>query len=144
MRLAVLQGRGADVDARLVRLRTVWEREGIVVIHAAELTIRSAGRRCDADAALAAYDDGVGVLSSIWHEGFGAQIRLAALTVAAICRALPALPSAERAAWQHHVDRLHEDGAKVLSRYADPSGSWGPEGRSWAARLEAEVPGRAG
>ena len=139
IRLGVLQGRGADVDDRLARLRTVWEREGIVVIHAAELTIRSAGRRCDAEAALAAYDDAVGVLSTIWHEGFGAQIRLAALTVAAICRALPAVPSAERPAWQDHVDRLHADGGKVLSRYTDPSGSWGPEGRSWAARLEAET-----
>ena len=139
IRLGVLQGRGEDVDVRLARLRGVWEREGVVVIHAAELMIRSAGRRGDADAALAAYDDAVGVLSTIWHEGFGAQLRLAALTVAAICRALPAVPSSERGAWQTHVDRLHEDGRAVLSRYADPSGFWGPEGRSWAARLEAET-----
>ena len=139
IRLGVLQGRGEDVDDRLARLRGVWEREGIVVIHAAELTIRSAGRRYDAEAALAAYDDAVGVLSTIWHEWFGAQIRLAALTVGAICRALPTVPSSERGAWQAQVDRLHGHGVTVLSRYADPSGSWGPEGRTWVARLEAET-----
>ena len=27
----------------------------------------------------------------------------------------------------------------MLERYADPSKSWGPEGRAWLARLDAEL-----
>jgi DNA-binding CsgD family transcriptional regulator len=135
----VLSGRGVNVDDRLARLRGYWEREGSVAIHACDLAIRSAGRRGDATAALAAYDDGVGVLSKIWHEWFGARIRLAAVTIDAICRALPRIPAGERVAWAGHIDRLHSDGATVLERYSDPSGFWGPEGRAWSKRLDAET-----
>ncbi len=139
IRLSVIFGRGTNIDDRLSRLRAYWEREGSVVIHAADLAIRSAGRSRDATAALAAYDDGVAVLSTIWHEWFGARIRLAALTVDAICRALPQIPAGERATWAAHIDRLHGDGVTVLDRYTDPSGFWGPEGRAWSQRLDAET-----
>ena len=52
------------------------------------------------------------------------------------CRKLSA---AERAAYLEEVDRLHEDGHTVLQKYADPSGHWGPEGRAWVKRLDAET-----
>jgi DNA-binding CsgD family transcriptional regulator/tetratricopeptide (TPR) repeat protein len=139
IRLSVLFGRGTNVDDRLARLRGYWEREGSVAIHACDLAIRSAGRRGDAAAALAAYDDGVAVLTEIWHEWFGARIRLAAVTLEAISRALPQIPAGEREAWAAHIDRLHTDGATVLERYSDPSGFWGPEGRAWSKRLDAET-----
>ncbi|MEJ7832165.1 MAG: AAA family ATPase [Nocardioides sp.] len=139
IRLAVPLGRGEDVTRELAALRVHWEREGGVAIHSCGLTIQVAGRRGDAAAALAAYDDGVAVLSVIWHEWFGARTRLAALTVEAICRALPQLPAAERVRWVEHVDRLHSDGATVLMQYNDPSGYWGPEGRAWSKRLDAET-----
>ncbi len=139
IRLSVLSGRGSNVDDRLARLRSYWEREGSVAIHAADLQIRSAGRRGDATAALAAYDDGVAVLSKIWHEWFGARIRLAAVALDAIARALPQIPAGERAEWAAHIDRLHVDGVTVLERYSDPSGFWGPEGRAWSKRLDAET-----
>ncbi|MER6938857.1 response regulator transcription factor, partial [Nocardioides sp. NPDC000441] len=35
------------------------------------------------------------------------------------------------------VDGLHSDGEQVVAQY-EP-GEWGPEGRAWTARLEAEV-----
>ena len=139
IRLSVLFGRGTDIDDRLARLRGLWEREGSVAIHAGDLAIRSAGRRGDATAALAAYDDSVAVLGRIWHEWFGARIRLAAVTLDAISRALPQIPAGERAEWAAHIDRLHSDGVTVLERYSDPSGFWGPEGRAWSKRLDAET-----
>jgi DNA-binding CsgD family transcriptional regulator/tetratricopeptide (TPR) repeat protein len=139
IRLSVLFGRGVDIDDRLAGLRGYWEREGSVAIHACDLVIRSAGRKGDAKAALAAYDDGVGVLGKIWHEWFGARIRLAAVTLDAISRALPRIPAGERAGWAAHIDRLHADGVTVLDRYTDPSGFWGPEGRAWAKRVDAET-----
>lgn len=139
VRLGVLFGRGADVTDRLRRLRDYWEREGGVAIHAVDLEIRSAGRQGDAKAALAAYDDGVTVLGRIWHEWFGARIRLAAVTLEAICRSLPQMSAGERAEWASQIDQLHSDGATVLDRYSDPSGFWGPEGRAWFKRLDAET-----
>ena len=139
IRLAVHFGRGVDIDERLASLRGYWEREGSVVIHACELAIRSAGRRGDHVGALAAYDDGVAVLTDIWHEWFGARIRLAAATLEAICQALPQIPAGERPACAAHLDQLHADGSTVLARHADPSGSWGPEGRAWSKRLDAET-----
>ena len=37
------------------------------------------------------------------------------------------------------VERLHADGHTVLDKYTDPSGHWGPEGRAWVKRLDAET-----
>ncbi|MFB9311544.1 response regulator transcription factor [Nocardioides plantarum] len=46
---------------------------------------------------------------------------------------------AEREVLVKEVDRLHTDGHIVLDRYTDPSGHWGPEGRAWVKRLDAET-----
>jgi DNA-binding NarL/FixJ family response regulator len=34
---------------------------------------------------------------------------------------------------------MHSDGHVVLDRYSDPSGHWGPEGRAWVKRMDAET-----
>jgi DNA-binding CsgD family transcriptional regulator len=52
---------------------------------------------------------------------------------------VPNLSAAERAAYAERVDRIHADGHVVLERYSDPSGHWGPEGRAWMKRLDAET-----
>ena len=85
------------------------------------------------------YRDVVDVLGRIWHEWFSARIRLAAITAAAIADRMPKLSAAERAAYLEDVERLLEDGHTVLQKYADPSGHWGPEGRAWMKRLDAET-----
>lgn len=139
LRLLVLQARGDDVGVEAARLRLLWEREGSIAIHAAELQIVCAGRSGDVRAVLAAYDDAVTVLGRIWHEWFSARIRLAAATLAAIAPLVPRLSTAERERLLPEVDRLHGDGHTVLLRYTDPSGHWGPEGRAWMKRLDAET-----
>ncbi|MCY7396915.1 MAG: response regulator transcription factor [Nocardioides sp.] len=78
------------------------------------------------------------VLGRIWGEWFGARIRLAATTVAALARAMTQLSGTERHRLLEDVERLPADGHAVLRQYADPSGHWGPEGRAWVARLDAE------
>ena len=85
------------------------------------------------------YDEVVAVLSRTWHEWFSARIRLGALAISAVARAMPELSAAERAAYVERVDRIHADGHVVLDRYSDPSGHWGPEGRAWMKRLDAET-----
>ncbi|MDN4173426.1 AAA family ATPase [Nocardioides sp. SOB77] len=138
VRLAVEQGRGADVGAEVRRLRRYWEREGSVAIHAAELELVAAGRAGDGDGVLAAYADAVGLLGRIWHPWFSARLRLAAVALRELAPVLPRLPAGDRPAWVEAVTRLHADGREVLDRI-DPGVHWGPEGRAWARRLEAEA-----
>ena len=42
-------------------------------------------------------------------------------------------------AWAERAERLHTDGHTVVEHYADPSGHWGPEGRAWLRRVDAET-----
>ena len=139
VRAVVLSARGEDVGALLDDLRGYWEKEGGVVIHAGAVTILQAGRAGDVAGVLAAYDDAVAVLGRIWQPWFSARIRLAALAVGELARCAPALPAADRRAVADRAGQLHADGQQVLERYTDPAGHWGPEGRFWVQRLEAEL-----
>jgi DNA-binding CsgD family transcriptional regulator/tetratricopeptide (TPR) repeat protein len=138
-RLQVEQARGADVSAELTPLRRLWPREGSIAIHTAELEMVAAGRRDDPAGVLSVYADAVEVLTRIWHPWFSARIRLAAVAVAAVAASLPRMSAGERADHAATVDRLCDDGHHVLDRYTDPSGHWGPEGRAWVKRLDAET-----
>jgi DNA-binding CsgD family transcriptional regulator len=139
MRLQILQNRGDDVAARVGGLRPFWRREGAVAIHAAAIEMTAAGRRGEPETAVASYDEAVAVLSRIWHEWFSARIRLAAVAVGVLADAMAHRSGAEREVLVKDVDRLHTDGHIVLDRYTDPSGHWGPEGRAWVKRLDAET-----
>ncbi|MDF1602276.1 helix-turn-helix transcriptional regulator [Nocardioides sp. YIM 152315] len=139
LRLNVLQARGEDVGAEGRKLRRFWSREGGIAIHSAALEMVHAGRTGDAQGAVQVYDDVVAVLSRTWHEWFSARIRFAAVAIGAVNQALPPLSAAERAAMLPGVERLSEDGHIVVQRYSDPSGHWGPEGRAWKKRLDAET-----
>ena len=88
---------------------------------------------------LAVYESVVAEMSTIWHPWFTARIRLAAIALGALAAAVPRMPASERAAYVEAAERLHRDGHTVLERYADPSGFWGPEGRAWVKRLDAEL-----
>ena len=139
IRLYAEDGRGADVAAEAAGLRRYWRKEGAVAIHSSAVEMLQAGRRRDAAAVVRVYDDVVDLLGRIWHPWFSARIRLAAVAVGAVAQAMPQLPAGERAAYVGHVDRLLADGHVVLDRYTDPSGFWGPEGRAWLKRLDAET-----
>ncbi|WP_308043126.1 helix-turn-helix transcriptional regulator [Nocardioides mangrovi] len=139
LRMSVEQGRGADVRMAARKLRRFWAREGAVAIHSAALEMVQAGREGDAAGAIAVYDDVVGVLGRTWHEWFSARIRFGAVAVGAVAHALPTMSAAERAAYLAHVERISDDGNIVVQRYSDPSGHWGPEGRAWKKRLDAET-----
>lgn len=116
-----------------------WRREGAVAIHSAAIEMIAAGRRGEPQAAVATYDDVCAVLGRIWHEWFSARIRLAAVAVGVLADAMAHRSHAEREQWVEDVDRMHTDGHIVLERYTDPSGHWGPEGRAWVKRLDAET-----
>lgn len=132
-------GRGESVGEEARALREHWEHDGAIAIHSAVAELADAAATGDPAAVLAVHDDVVGVLSRLWTEWFSARTRLAAVTAGAVADALPGVPAAERPHWVAVVDRLRAEGHTVVERYADPSGHWGPEGRAWVARLDAEA-----
>lgn len=137
-RLSVLASRGVDVLDRLRALRSLWEDEGGVAVFSAGVEIEVHGERGDAAAALAVYDEVIEVLTRIWQERFGARVRLAAQTLAAIARSMAAATAAERRVLSARADRLHADGDDVLTWVRETAAPWGPEGRMWSTRLVAE------
>ena len=139
LRLHIQQVRGEDVATRVVGLRPFWPREGAVGIVSAPVEMVAAARAGDAAGVLGVYHDVVAVLTRIWHEWFSARVRLAAVAAGALADLMPRLSTAEREMFAGHVDRLHADGHTVLERYTDPSDHWGPEGRAWVKRLDAET-----
>lgn len=139
LRMSVEQGRGADVAAEARKLRRFWAREGAVAIHSAALEMVQAGRAGDAAGAVQVYDDVVAVLGRTWHEWFSARIRFGAIAAGAVARAMTTMSAAERSAYLEKVERISDDGHIVVQRYDDPSGHWGPEGRAWKKRLDAET-----
>ena len=139
IRLYAEDGRGLDVADEARSLRRWWRKEGGVAIHSAAVEMLQAGRRRDPAGVVRVYDEVVDLLGEIWHPWFSARIRLAAVAVGAVAQAMSHLTAAERAVYVEHVDRLLADGHVVLDRYTDPSGFWGPEGRAWMKRLDAET-----
>ena len=138
VRLPILAARGEDVLDRLRELRKLWPEEGAIAVHAAGVEIDLHGRRGDVAAAIATYEDAVGVLSRIWHELFAGRVRLAAQTLCSIARVVPTTPVAERAALAERADGLHADATAVVERYRDSRGQWEVEGQAWEARMRAE------
>ena len=139
VRLMLEQGRGVDVGKRAKALRKFWMRDGGVAISTAPVEMIDAGRRGDPRAAIAVYDDAVDVLGRLWREWFSGRIRLAAVAAGVVGDLLDTVPAADRAALVADVERLHADAHVVLDRYTDPAGHWGPEGRAWVKRIDAET-----
>ncbi len=137
-RLAILSARGTDVSGDLRRLRKVWPDEGSVAVFSAGTEIEVAGHVSDAGAAIAAYDDVIGVLTRLWSEHFPGRVRLAAQALGAIAAALPSVSTAERTALLDRAALLRADGDLVAERFAAGQAAWGIEGRAWAFRLTAE------
>jgi DNA-binding CsgD family transcriptional regulator/tetratricopeptide (TPR) repeat protein len=139
LRLAVEIARGGEPDAELAGLRRLWSLEGLVTIYSSGHEMEVAGRRRDAAGAVRVYDDAVTVMKRIWHDWFSARVRLGANAIRAIAESMPKLSGEERAAVLKDAERIHGDGHTVLQHYKDPSGFWGPEGRAWMKRLDAEL-----
>ena len=139
LRAVVRVARGEDLTDELRGLRPMWRLDGALAVHAAAQEMELAIRQADAAAAQASYDHVVQVIDDIWHPWFDGRVRMAALVLEAIAAALPQTSAADRGPLLEAAERLHDDGHTVVDRYADPATSWGPEGRAWLARLDAEL-----
>ena len=137
--LQVLHARGVDVAERLPPLRRLWADEGLLTIHSGPLEMKVAAGRRDAAAVLASYDAAVAVLSRLWTPWFAGRIRMAAVAIGALADMAPSLPSERREGLLVRAEELHTDSHVVLARQQGPALTWGPEGRSWVARADAEM-----
>ena len=122
----------------LPAMRDAWGLDGMVGIYACGLNIEVAGRDGDPAAAVRWYDEGVALLSAIWHPGFGARVRLSATAVGVVADNLPDAPSQQRPELVEAAERLAAEGHGARDNYQDPTGYWGPEGQAWVLRLDAE------
>jgi DNA-binding CsgD family transcriptional regulator len=138
LRSGVLAGRGEDQSSLFKRLRRFWAKEGLVAIFAVPVEITALGRAGRPTAAIGVLDDMVRTLVGTWPETFQARLRLSVTGIGALVDAAGTMTSDERSAFASDVERLHADGLRVVDKQVDKGVFWGPEGRAWARRLEAE------
>ncbi|MFD4325920.1 AAA family ATPase [Nocardioides sp. NPDC058538] len=137
LRMMMEQVQGASVGDAANALRPFWTQEGLIALYGSIVEMTASARGGDPEGVLGVYADAVETLSQFWTEWFGGRVRLAVVAASGIAQMLPSLPAARWPALVEAVDGLHSDGEQVVAQY-EP-GEWGPEGRSWTARLEAEV-----
>jgi DNA-binding CsgD family transcriptional regulator/tetratricopeptide (TPR) repeat protein len=139
LRSAVLVGRGSDQTVLFKRLKRFWSRDGLVAIFAAPVEVAALGRAGRTTQALALLDEMVATLTGgAWPEYFQARLRLSAVGIGALVDGAGALSTEERARLHADAERLHADGHGVIDQQVDRGVFWGPEGKAWGRRLEAE------
>lgn len=130
----VAAGRG-DVTAikTAERLRTLWDQDIVLAIYSGSAGIDLAA---DVTAAVGWHDDLVRSLIEDWDSEFApARMRMAGLVLGRLASAAPLATAEERNEYARIASYVL-DGAH---RTADKRGPFGPEGRAWIARIEAEV-----
>jgi DNA-binding CsgD family transcriptional regulator len=126
IRLSIRQARGEKVPLRIHRSQ--WEIDGIVVAFSAATEIRAATTPA---AVLQAYGDARDALTRAWGPGFAAGVRLSATVLGRLAELGGADVTPETA------DALAAD-ALIAQRDHAEGPDWGPEGRAWIDRVEAE------
>lgn len=139
LRFAVGTARGENHAAALKRLRRHWSRDGVVGIFSAPVEIEAFGRAGRPKDVMQVHNLLVDTITPNWSETFRARLRLSAVTISALSDCVPAMSSKERAAYAETAEELFTAGRRVLEVRAEGNSLWGPEGRAWAKRLDAEI-----
>ncbi len=129
------QARGERVATRLRVLRRVWDQEIAVAIGSAGVEMLEVASGEDPLAPVRVHEAAVELLSRLWHPWFSARVRLSATAVGALALVAPRVGSARREEVLAVVERLLGEGRTTVEHHQD----WGPEGRAWSDRLEAEA-----
>jgi DNA-binding CsgD family transcriptional regulator len=138
--LDVSAGRG-DLAAlgRLARVRSWWERDGFIAILSGAGAIDLYGDAGDVDAVLRIHDEVVTAVRDRWQvKTFMAQVRLGALVLGHLASHVSDLAAAERGDLVRRGDELLAEAREAMSCAEDRGRELGPEGKAWAARVEAE------
>lgn len=136
VRLSILAARGEETGEAVAALRSSWTDEGALALYSGFLEIVSAPT---ADRVLEVYDDVAEVLATIWHPRFAGRVRLSTLVIGRLGDLAATSTAEQQRDLDEVVDDLATQGRAVVERYSGNANHWGPEGRAWAARLEADV-----
>ncbi|WP_067441045.1 helix-turn-helix transcriptional regulator [Nocardioides jensenii] len=139
LRLAVLSARGGAHGKELRKLRKHWARDGVLAIISAPVEIEAFGRAAKPQAVVDTHDLVIDTLTPNWPELFQARVRLSAVTIAGLSASVPVMSSDERTTYAATAERLLAVGHRVLDAAAESAVLWGPEGRAWGKRLDAEI-----
>jgi DNA-binding CsgD family transcriptional regulator len=139
LRHAVRGARGGSVLSGLKRLHRHWPSDGVLAIISAPVEISLLGRARRPDKVVAVHDKVIDTLVPNWHEFFQARIRLCAVTISALADSVPAMSGEERSRYSAVVERLLADGHRTYGIQVEEGIFWGPEGRAWVKRLDAET-----
>ncbi len=138
--LMVAAGRGkrsarADVD----RIRSYWERDGMLAILSGGAAIDLYGDAGDLPAAAAIHDDLVACLSRTWQNTrYQGRIRLGALLLGQLCAQAPRTGTTERIELVRRGAELVEIAHDVAEKGRQTWRRRGPESAAWLARATAE------
>ncbi len=139
--MAVAAGRG-DHDAidRFARMSTWWDADGMLAVISGGAAIDLHGDAGDLDAALAAHDHVTAVVRRLWQaDWFFAEVRLAGLAIGQLATQAARASAAERQTLAARGAQLAETAAETMVHAQRHFSAIGPEGRAWAARVEAEM-----
>jgi DNA-binding CsgD family transcriptional regulator len=138
-RAVVLATRGEEGALELARsTQAEWGVEGLaaMIAFSAELAVHE--HRGDVAASVAAYDEAVEVLTRLWRTWFHARLRLAVTALGVLATAAGRMSAEERRDLTETAGRLTADAQRVVAEHREAGMVFGPEGRAWAARLDAE------
>ncbi|MGH1562213.1 helix-turn-helix transcriptional regulator [Mumia sp. DW29H23] len=133
--LLVSAGRGETAAlATAGRLRDhFWKKDIALAIHSGTAAIDLAP---DVASAETWHDDLVSTLASDWAGEFiPARLRMGGLLVGRYADAAPHASTAERHEWVESAQQLRHAGDRAIVE----RGPFGPEGRAWSLRLDAEI-----
>ncbi len=124
------------VEVLLDEVRPWWASDALIPIGVAVpgMVVRAA--RGDLEGVWAFHERAVSSVIELWHENFGARIRLGAEMLALLNDALSG-PAREK--WVPRVKELLSGTDQVRAFYARAGRPPGPEWNAWVARLDAEV-----
>jgi DNA-binding CsgD family transcriptional regulator len=123
----------------LDRLRSWWERDGMIAVLSAAAGIDLAGHQGDISMAEAFHDDAVASISALWqHPNFDARIRLGALLLGHLASAAATGGTAQRRDLARRGDELSAATADVAASGPDAGRHRGLESLAWLARSTAE------
>ncbi len=140
VRAMVLAGRGDPEGERVAkRLHPRWSSDGLIAIMAGPVEVEARGLAGDPAGAVALVDELVDTLTPTWRDKFMARVRLSAVGLAALSASVPTMSSDERTKFAEEAERLMEDGRSVVDFHSASASYWGPEGKAWGKRLDAEI-----
>jgi DNA-binding CsgD family transcriptional regulator/tetratricopeptide (TPR) repeat protein len=138
IRSAVLAVKGETAAARELfdRIRSQWERDALIAITAGAPAIEAAAGRGDLEAAWSLHEEIVTTVSAMWQELFAARIRLGAVLLGVVN---DRIVDRDREKWVKRIEEMLRMTDAVRARIEGGRSPSGPEGRGWAARLDAEA-----